>query len=83
MARDGAQAVVLDDPGHSISKTHLEFGLDQGRPWVKDRGSTNGSTITRPGQSAQRLEPKTQVYVAAGDIIGCGHSRFEVWPGPT
>ena len=41
--------VAIDDPQRSISKVHLAFGLEaDGRLWVVDRGSTNGTVVVGP-----------------------------------
>ena len=36
------------DPGRSVSKTHLQMGVDADGAWVADRGSTNGTVVTLP-----------------------------------
>ena len=41
------QLVVVSDPARSVSKTHLEFGLEGDDLWICDRYSGNG-TVARP-----------------------------------
>ncbi|WP_245701277.1 FHA domain-containing protein [Sanguibacter gelidistatuariae] len=53
--------VSLDDPGRSVSKTHLLVGMDARGLYVQDRHSTNGTIVTLPdGQ---------QILCAAGQTI--------------
>ena len=40
------QLVRVQDPGRSVSKTHLLVGVDADGVWVVDRGSTNGTVVT-------------------------------------
>jgi hypothetical protein len=77
-SKDSSTIVVAVDD-LSISKAHLEFGLDdEGRVWVMDRGSTNGSTLVRPGREAQALTPRQRATVAPGDIVTFGDRRLWV-----
>jgi pSer/pThr/pTyr-binding forkhead associated (FHA) protein len=79
--RAGITTIVpVDDPDRSISKVHLEFGLEEGRLWVKDRGSTNGSTVVRPGGPPQAMTPSERVWLNVGDTVTFGDRRFEVRP---
>ena len=43
-------------PTRSLSKTHLEFGFDEGGLWVSDRWSANGSVLVAPTQAPLPLE---------------------------
>lgn len=40
------ELVRVQDPGRSVSKTHLLVGVDADGVWVVDRGSTNGTVVT-------------------------------------
>ncbi|MDR2895267.1 MAG: FHA domain-containing protein [Propionibacteriaceae bacterium] len=73
----GAALVALDDPDMSVSKTHLECGLDQGGFWVMDRGSTNGTALWRGGQHVV-LAPRVSTRVLPGDRLALGQRRAEV-----
>ncbi|MGX9901808.1 RDD family protein [Arthrobacter sp. SA17] len=42
------QMLAIQDPGRSISKTHLHLLSDRDGIWVTDRNSTNGSAVTTP-----------------------------------
>ncbi len=40
------QLVRVQDPGRSVSKTHVLVGVDADGVWVVDRASTNGTVVT-------------------------------------
>lgn len=67
--------VALSGDTLSVSKTHLEFGVDNGAVWVSDRGSTNGSAIVRGDGAEYRLEPGERITVVPGDRVRVG-TRF-------
>ncbi|MDR0960797.1 MAG: FHA domain-containing protein [Propionibacteriaceae bacterium] len=74
--------IVIHDP--SVSKTHLEFGLDEGRPWIMERGSTNGSSLRRGHDAAVPLPKGERRYVLPGDVVSIGSRQFSVSvAGPT
>lgn len=64
--------IVVTDPGRSVSKTHLELGVDDGQLWVKDRGSGNGSIIREPGVVPRRAQPGTRYDIVRGTRIDMG-----------
>ena len=63
-----AHLVTLADQTHSVSRTHLEFGVDNSGLWVRDLGSTNGSAIAVDGQQTP-LEPGRPVSAPPGSTI--------------
>ena len=68
----GPQLVALDDPGHSVSKTHFACGDDERGVWVEDRNSTNGTSVTdRRGRRAT-LTPGRRTRVAVDVTITFG-----------
>ncbi|MGO1316748.1 MAG: RDD family protein [Cellulomonadaceae bacterium] len=40
------ELIRVNDPGRSVSKTHLLVGVDDEGVWVVDRASTNGTIVT-------------------------------------
>ena len=70
--------IVIPDPGRSVSKTHLELGVDQGSLWVKDRGSGNGSIIREPGVVPRRAQPGTRYDIVRGTRIDMGNLHLIV-----
>lgn len=64
--------VTIVDPGRSVSKSHLEFGQDNGVFWVSDRHSGNGSVIREPGSEPRYCEPGRRYRVIRGTRIDLG-----------
>lgn len=64
--------VTIVDPGRSVSKSHLEFGQDNGVFWVSDRHSGNGSIIREPGSEPRYCEPGRRYRVVRGTRIDIG-----------
>ncbi|TAJ48213.1 MAG: FHA domain-containing protein [Herbiconiux sp.] len=66
----------------SVSKTHLEFGVDEasgsGAVWVSDRGSTNGSAIVRGDGAEYVLDPGERITLVAGDRVRVGTRMLAV-----
>jgi hypothetical protein len=72
------QLVVLSDPTRSVSKTHLEFGLEGGELWICDRYSGNG-TIAHPlGGVARQCEAGRRYRVTRGTRVEIGDQWFDV-----
>jgi hypothetical protein len=67
--------VPIADPERSVSKVHLEYALDKTGVWVKDRASTNGSTLMRVGEPTRNLVPGEFVLLQGGDRVTFG-SRY-------
>jgi predicted nucleic acid-binding Zn ribbon protein len=72
------QLVTVFDAGKSVSKTHLEFGQENGRFWVSDRYSTNGSTVRQPDAEPKRCEPGRRYFIARGTRVDIGEQFFVV-----
>ncbi|RKR73817.1 FHA domain-containing protein [Frondihabitans australicus] len=70
--------VRIIDPGKSVSKTHLEFGQDDGQLWISDRWSGNGTVLRPPAAPAKRCEPGKRVRVPRGSRIDIGEQFFTV-----
>lgn len=71
-------AVTIADPGKSVSKTHLEFGQDEGIFWVSDRFSGNGTIARDPEGEPRRCEPGRRYRVARGGRVDIGDQFFVV-----
>jgi hypothetical protein len=72
------QLVVISDPGKSVSKTHLEFGQEQGAFWVSDRFSGNGSIVREPESVQRRCEPGRRYRIVRGTRVDIGEQFFVV-----
>lgn len=72
------QVVQITDPGRSVSKTHLEFGLEAGELWICDRYSGNGTIIHASGAGARLCEPGRRYRVGRGTRVEIGDQYFDV-----
>jgi hypothetical protein len=72
------ELVTIRDEGKSVSKTHLEFGQDEGRFWICDRYSTNGTVLREPGATARRCEPEHRYVAERGSRVEIGDEFFVV-----
>ncbi len=72
------QLVAISDPGRSVSKTHLEFGLEGDELWLCDRYSGNGTIVRPPGGVTRQFEPGRRYRVARGTRVEIGDQYFDV-----
>jgi hypothetical protein len=72
------QLVAITDPGRSVSKTHLEFGLEGEELWLCDRYSGNGTIVRPPGGPVRQFEPGRRYRVARGTRVEIGDQYFDV-----
>ena len=70
------QIVRIIDPSRSVSKTHLEFGQEDGGFWVKDRFSGNGTVVRAPESSPQRCHPDRRYRLVRGSRVDMGEQFF-------
>ncbi|MDH6422890.1 FHA domain-containing protein [Aurantimicrobium minutum] len=70
--------IVVSDPGRSVSKTHLEFGVDNGELWVADRNSGNGTIVREPGVVPRRAQPGTRYTVVRGTRLDFGDLHLTI-----
>lgn len=70
--------IPVGDPSRSMSKTHLEFGQDQGEFWVCDRWSGNGTNVIAPDRRIRRCEPGKRLTVERGSRVELGDQSFTV-----
>lgn len=64
--------VTIADPGRTVSKTHLEFGQQDGEFWVQDRWSGNGTVLLAPDAAPRRCEPDRRIRVPRGSRLQLG-----------
>ncbi|PFG30342.1 RDD family protein [Paramicrobacterium agarici] len=78
-AREGENVnlVPVNDPSHSMSKTHALLGTEPRGVWIEDRGSANGTVIVLPDGSEQKVEPFAPVMLG-GSVVRCGDCEFRV-----
>ena len=81
VAADGEsfdQLVAIADPARSVSKTHLEFGVEGGELWVLDRFSSNGTAIVGADGLRRECEPGRRYRVARGSRVEIGDQHLIV-----
>lgn len=69
--------VQIVDPARSMSKTHLEFGVDDDGFWILDRGSANGTRIAE-GDEVVDLDPGLRVVIYRGLRVELGDEYFDL-----
>ena len=72
------QLVSIADHERSVSKTHLEFGVESGALWICDRYSANGTVIIPPAGAPRRCEPGRRYRVPRGGKVEIGDRWFDV-----
>jgi hypothetical protein len=77
---DVVHKLSLQDPEHSVSKTHVKFGVDADGFWVADRHSVNGTVLVDADGTRTRLEPDSRTTVPTGAAVEFGNRRFTVSP---
>jgi hypothetical protein len=72
------QLVTVLDPGRSVSKTHVEFGIEAGELWICDRYSGNGTVAHPLGGIARQCEAGRRYRVTRGTRVEIGDQWFDV-----
>ncbi|PVZ96238.1 hypothetical protein DDQ50_07435 [Amnibacterium flavum] len=70
--------VTIDDPGRSVSKTHLEFGQEGGAFWISDRYSANGTVVREPDRPPRMCPAGMRSRVTRGARVEIGEQFFLV-----
>jgi len=76
------QLVRVVDPGRSVSKTHLQIGVEPGGVWVADRGSTNGTVVTLPDGAQVVCRVDQQVRLRVGSTVAFGECALRLVRAP-
>ena len=75
---EGARTVAVDDPGFSISKTHVAVIVDGTGVLVEDLGSTNGTSVEAPDGALTTAGEGQRIRAGVGDVVHVGRRRFMV-----
>ncbi|SDD09759.1 Forkhead associated (FHA) domain, binds pSer, pThr, pTyr [Sanguibacter gelidistatuariae] len=75
-----AQLLEIVDEDRSVSKTHLQFGVDEQGFWVSDLGSTNGTSVLTPHGEPLDVVVGVRVYVPADGSVRVGQRQFTARP---
>ncbi|MGN8245121.1 RDD family protein [Cellulomonas soli] len=81
-AEGDAQLIRVVDPGRSVSKTHLQIGVEPGGVWVCDRGSTNGTIVTLPDGAQVICGTDQQVRLREGSTVAFGDHGLRLLRAP-
>ncbi|HET9647652.1 MAG TPA: FHA domain-containing protein, partial [Microlunatus sp.] len=73
-----ASLIKIADTTRTVSKSHLEIGLNSSGLYVVDRGSTNGSTVTAVNGLSKRCTPGDPVQVEPDSIVSFGDHWLEI-----
>ncbi|MFP5282226.1 MAG: RDD family protein [Actinomycetes bacterium] len=76
--RDDAELIRVEDGSRTVSKSHLALGLDGPDLYVRDLGSTNGSTVTDFSGVSRPCPPQDPIRVSAGTIVSFGDHWLEI-----
>jgi hypothetical protein len=68
-AADRPHLVRVPSPENDISRNHVEILLEGWHVLIRDLGSTNGTTVTLPGQPPVRLRPGDQQVLEPGTVV--------------
>jgi hypothetical protein len=66
---DRPHLLRLPSPENDLSRNHVEVVLDGWLVLIRDLGSTNGTTVTLPGTSPVRLNPRDQQVLEPGTEV--------------
>ncbi|WGD37984.1 FHA domain-containing protein [Lysinibacter sp. HNR] len=72
---------VVLDPARSVSKTHLELGVEGDRLWIRDLHSGNGTRVREGGAKETEIKPDTRVFVGLRTRVEIGNEFFIVLAG--
>jgi hypothetical protein len=70
--QDVPRLVSVNGPHQDISRSHLKIELEDWSVMVSDMGSTNGTTLRRPGLPERRLQGPEPVVAQVGDVYDMG-----------
>jgi hypothetical protein len=73
---EDVRLIAVDDPGRSVSKTHLAVQVDDDAVWVLDRNSTNGTRVVGPGGMETPVLPGHRVPLLPGASVHLGERSF-------
>lgn len=76
------QLIAVADPRRSVSKTHLQIGVDTHGVWVADRGSTNGTVVRLPDGGEASCPVDRKVRLEPGAVVTFGDRSLRVVPEP-
>lgn len=70
--------VAVDDPEHSVSRTHLAVWADGDGLWIADRASTNGTVVEDDGGERRPVPSGGEARATTGSTVRFGRRSFVV-----
>jgi FHA domain len=74
----GATFLTIDDDGHSISKTHAVFEVDDQGLWVTDLDSTNGVVIIQADAQELDIAANVRTQIQPGSDVELGDFIIQI-----
>lgn len=68
-AHDRPHVVKVPSPERDVSRNHVEVILEGWHVLIRDLGTTNGTTVTLPGEVAVRLRANDQQVLEPGSLV--------------
>jgi hypothetical protein len=68
-AHDRPHVVKVPSPERDVSRNHVEVILEGWHVLIRDLGTTNGTTVTLPGESPMRLRANDQQVLEPGSFV--------------
>lgn len=82
---EGTQAISLSDANKVLSRTHALIEIDEGKVWVTDLDSTNGTglleSIDTADDDREECEPRVRTEIPPGVALSLG-GRKVAFTGP-
>ena len=68
-AADRPHVVKVPSPERDVSRNHVEVILEGWHVLIRDLGTTNGTTVTLPGDTPVRLRANDQQVLEPGSLV--------------
>jgi hypothetical protein len=68
-AHDRPHVVKVPSPERDVSRNHVEVILEGWHVLIRDLGTTNGTTVTLPGETPVRLRANDQQVLEPGSLV--------------
>lgn len=68
-AHDRPHVVKVPSPERDVSRNHVEVILEGWHVLIRDLGTTNGTTVTLPGEAPVRLRANDQQVLEPGSLV--------------
>ncbi|WP_404389966.1 FHA domain-containing protein [Humibacillus xanthopallidus] len=68
-AAERPHVVKVPSPERDVSRNHVEVVLEGWHVLIRDLGTTNGTTVTLPGETPVRLRANDQQVLEAGSLV--------------